>query len=139
MQKFFKSDPINIIDKRSIIQHLETELNELKAVCEEHQPETLIGSAGAFETFASMIYPEININTISTADIPLADYKKLTDLLINSSHQERTKMKNLIPLRVDMIVIAALQTNYIVENLGIQEIKLSTYDLKMGVLKSLSC
>ena len=137
MQKFFKSDPINMIDKVLISKHLANELQDLKAICEEHQPKTLIGSAGAFETFAGMIYTKIKLNEISTADISLHDYKKLARKLINSNHEERAKMKNLIPLRVDMIVMAALQTNYVIENLYIKEIKLSTYDLKMGVLKSL--
>lgn len=137
MQKFFKSDPINTIDKNLIFEHLVNELKELKVICDKHQPKTLIGSAGAFETFTAMIYPDLNITTINIAELPLSAYKKLASELINSSHEERTQMKNLIPLRVDMIVMAALQTNYIIENLGIQEIKLSTYDLKMGVLKSL--
>lgn len=137
MQKFFKSDPINTIDKDLIFEHLADELHELKLICKEHQPQTLIGSAGAFETFASMIYPEINVNSISIADIALANYKELAHRLVNSSHDERSKMKNLISLRVDMIVMAALQTNYIIENSTFQKIKLSTYDLKMGVLQSL--
>lgn len=137
MQKFFKSDPINTIDKDLIFEHFASELHELKTICEEHRPKTLIGSAGAFETFTAMIYPEININAISTADIALTEYRELADRLINSSHEERAKMKNLIPLRVDMIVMAALQTNYIIENSNIQKIKLSTFDLKMGVLQSL--
>lgn len=137
MQKFFKSDPIHNVDKNLIWDHLASELDELKTICTQHQPKTLIGSAGAFETFVKMISPEININEISTADIPLLAYKKLADILINSSNEERTNMKNLIPLRVDMIVMAALETNYIIENLGIQKIKLSTYDLKMGILQSL--
>ena len=79
----------------------------------------------------------MKLNEISTADISLHDYKKLANKLIKSNHVERAKMKNLIPLRVDMIVMAALQTNYVIENINIKEIKLSTYDLKMGVLKSL--
>jgi exopolyphosphatase/guanosine-5'-triphosphate,3'-diphosphate pyrophosphatase len=137
MQNFFKSDPINTIDKNLIFEHLVNELKELKVICDKNQPKTLIGSAGAFETFTAMIYPDLNVATINIAELPLSAYKKLASELINSSHEERTQMKNLIPLRVDMIVMAALQTNYIIENLGIQEIKLSTYDLKMGVLKSL--
>ena len=137
MQKFFKSDPLNTIDKNLIFEHLANELKELQLICNEHQPQTLIGSAGAFETFTAMIYPDLNINIISVTELPLTAYKKLAIEIINSSHEERTQMKNLIPLRVDMIVMAALQINYIIENLGIQKIKLSTYDLKMGVLKSL--
>lgn len=137
MQFFFKSDPINTIDKNLIFEHLVNELKELKEICDKHQPKTLIGSAGAFETFTAMIYPDLNITTINIAELPLSAYKKLASELVNSSHEERTQMKNLIPLRVDMIVMAALQINYIIENLGIQKIKLSTFDLKMGVLKSL--
>lgn len=137
MQKFFKSDPLNTIDKNLIFEHLANELKELQLICNEHQPQTLIGSAGAFETFTAMIYPDLNIDIISVTELPLSAYKKLAIEIINSSHEERTQMKNLIPLRVDMIVMAALQINYIIENLGIQKIKLSTYDLKMGVLKSL--
>lgn len=137
MQKFFKSDPLNTIDKNLIFEHLANELKELQLICNEHQPQTLIGSAGAFETFTAMIYPDLNIDIISVTELPLTAYKKLAIEIINSSHEERTQMKNLIPLRVDMIVMAALQINYIIENLGIQKIKLSTYDLKMGVLKSL--
>lgn len=137
MQKFFKSDPLNTIDKNLIFEHLANELKELQLICNEHQPQTLIGSAGAFETFTAMIYPDLNIDIISVNELPLSAYKKLAIEIINSSHEERTQMKNLIPLRVDMIVMAALQINYIIENLGIQKIKLSTYDLKMGVLKSL--
>lgn len=137
MQDFFKSDPINEIDQQKIKQHITEELKALKVICEEYKPETLIGSAGAFETFCQMLMPEIDIKTISTAEIDFEAYQKLAASLINSSHEERGKMDNLIPLRVDMIVMATLLTNYVVKEFNINNIKLSTYDLKMGVLQSL--
>ncbi len=137
MQKFFKSDPINHTDKNKLLIHLEQELMELHTICAQHHPKTLIGSAGAFETYAAMINPDLDIARISTAELNLIAYKNLAKELINSSHEERLQMENLIPLRVDMIVMAALQTNYIIDNLKILKIKLSTYDLKMGVLQSL--
>ena len=137
MQRFFKSDPISETDKQAILAHLEDELKALKVICREYQPETLIGSAGAFETFAGMLHPELDIDQIATAVIPLPAYQQLADQLINSTHQERANMPGLIPLRVDMIVMASLLTNYILDDLGIKQIKLSTYDLKMGVLATL--
>ncbi|TKB99339.1 Ppx/GppA phosphatase family protein [Pedobacter cryotolerans] len=137
MQGFFKSDPINEIDQQKIQQHVANELKALKVICEEYKPETLIGSAGAFETFAQMLLPELDIKTISTAEISFAAYQNLATKLISSSHQERAKMDNLIPLRVDMIVMATLLTNYVLNEFNINNIKLSTYDLKMGVLQSL--
>lgn len=137
MQAFFKSDPINQNDTNAIVNHLEQKLKAMKIICAAYAPQTLIGSAGAFETFAGMIIPNIDIKNTSTADIPLASYKKLASTLINSTHQQRAAMEGLIPLRVDMIVMASILTNYILDELPIKTIKLSTYDLKMGVLQSL--
>lgn len=137
MQSFFKSDPINEIDQQKIQQHISHELKALKVICEEYKPETLIGSAGAFETFCKMLMPENDIKTISTSEIDFAAYQQLASRLINSSHQERLEMDNLIPLRVDMIVMATLLTNYVLKEFNLNNIKLSTYDLKMGALQSL--
>ena len=137
MQGFFKSDPISEEDKQAIIDHLAEELKALKIICKEFGPQTLIGSAGAFETFAVMLTPAHDIKNINTADIAVKDYNKLADRLITATHKERTNMDGLIPLRVDMIVMASILTNYILNELGIRVIKLSTYDLKMGVLQSL--
>ncbi|WP_199137378.1 Ppx/GppA phosphatase family protein [Pedobacter sp. ASV12] len=138
MQRFFKSDPINEHDKQLILVHLADKLGELKAICQAHNPQTLIGSAGAFETFAGMIDPAIDIDQTATATISLEAYRKLANQLIGATHQERADMPGLIPLRVDMIVMACILTNYVIDELGIANLKLSTYDLKMGVLASLS-
>lgn len=138
MQAYFKSDPINEHDQLAIIHHLDKELNDLKAACIQYQPAHLIGSAGAFETFAEMLYAHIDLKEIRFASIDLASYQKLAVQLINSTHQERTQMPNLIPLRVDMIVMAIMLTNYIISNCRIKSLSLSTYDLKMGVLYQLA-
>lgn len=137
MQTFFKSDPINETDQKAINDYLAEELKALKFICDEFQPQTLIGSAGAFETFAGMLTKEIDLKLISTANISITKYCELADRLIHSSHNERKNMEGLIPLRIDMIVMASMLTNYIINELPIKEIKLSTYDLKMGVLQSL--
>jgi exopolyphosphatase/guanosine-5'-triphosphate,3'-diphosphate pyrophosphatase len=137
MQLFFKSDPINEFDKQEILNHLTKELGDLKMKCEQFKPETLIGSAGAFETFTQMLFPEFKIKDISSAEIPYSAYQQLSKKLINASQNERRKMPNLIPLRVDMIVMASILTNYVLSEMNIQQIRLSTYDLKMGVLNSL--
>jgi len=137
MQGYFKSDPINQVHQQAILTHLEDELKALLIICEAYQPKTLIGSAGAFETFAGMIDPSLDLANISTAEIPFVRYQELTAQLLSSNHAQRAEMASLIPLRVDMIVMASLLTNYVLDKLKIQKLKLSTYDLKMGVLQSL--
>jgi exopolyphosphatase/guanosine-5'-triphosphate,3'-diphosphate pyrophosphatase len=137
MQAFFKSDPINQTDQKSLLHHLDNELKALKIICEEFAPVTLIGSAGAFETYTEMINPAIDLSLISTAEIPYSDYRSLAGRLVQSTHKERKNMQGLIPLRVDMVVMASILTNYILDETNIKQIRLSTYDLKMGVLQSL--
>lgn len=131
MQAFFRSDPINKNDQLAIEHHLEAQLTELIALCTLHQPQVLIGSAGAFETFDAMINTE---QAKVTSIIDYEAYQKLSAVLIHANHEQRARMDGLIPLRVDMIVMAVLLTNYVVEKTGLRKITLSTYDLKMGVL-----
>jgi len=141
MQKFFKSDPISDDDKNAIINHIQNQLNDLFEICSLHQPQTLIGSAGAFETFAELIIRKnnepVNISELKVYKFNYDNYTSTTLALINATHNERATMPGMIPLRVDMSVIAALITNYVMERLKIKKLKLSTYDLKMGVLAGL--
>lgn len=137
MQAYFHSDPINTSDRSAITQHLTTELTDLKENLNLYQPSHLIGSAGAFETFTGMLYPELDLKAIKSHPIPLSDYQQLSATFIASSHAEREKMPGLIKLRVDMIVMATLLTDYILELGNLHQMSLSTYDLKMGVLASL--
>lgn len=133
MQKFFKSDPISKIDQTNINQHLKETLTELIEFGKSFGATTLIGSAGAFETYSAMLNPSVNIE-IAKVPIAINAYHQLSRQLIASTHQQRSEMPNLIPLRVDMIVMASIITDYVLTELNLKEITLSTYDLKMGVL-----
>jgi len=137
MQKFFKSDPININDQQLIQNHLQSTLAELITFGKDFGAKTLIGSAGAFETYSSMLNPSVDIRQISNAPIDINAYHQLSKKLIASNHQERSQMPNLIPLRVDMIVMASMITDYVLNKLNLQRITVSTYDLKMGVLQGM--
>lgn len=138
MQAYFHSDPISENDKSQISHHISQQLLDLKEACLQFQPEILIGSAGAFETFAGMLNPQLDIKSVAMAEINLNDYQSLASLLISSTHQDRMNMEGLIPLRVDMIVMAAILTNYVIGELHPRGFFLSTYDLKMGVLQSIA-
>jgi exopolyphosphatase/guanosine-5'-triphosphate,3'-diphosphate pyrophosphatase len=139
-QQFFKSDPIADEEKNAILYHVQNQLADLFEICEQYQPKILIGSAGAFETFAELIIRKNNlktdINTAKTFAFNFDDYIATSIKLLNATHNERAEMPGMIPLRVDMIVIAALITNYVLGRCKINRLTLSTYDLKMGVLAS---
>jgi exopolyphosphatase/guanosine-5'-triphosphate,3'-diphosphate pyrophosphatase len=135
MQAYFKSDPLSAEDRRQIQQKLEETLQPLISFGQTFEFDTLIGSAGAFESFAAM--SEIDINTCSRAELDLASYQALSQKLITATHAQRSQIPNLIPLRVDMIVMACLITDFVIEQFPIKKLRLSTYDLKMGLLASM--
>ncbi len=137
MQQFFKSDPISAEDQLNILSHFKETLADLVEFGKTFGAKMLIGSAGAFETYTAMITPSINLKETAMTTINLNDYHLLSESLIKATHTERTEMPNLIQLRVDMIVMASMLTNYILAELNIEKITVSTYDLKMGVLKNL--
>ena len=70
--------------------------------------------------------------------IDVKDYSELSRKVIDSTQEERAGFKGLIKLRVDMIVIACLLTNYVIEMVQPEKLSVSTYDLKMGVLSTLN-
>lgn len=134
MQAFFHSDPLSEAEHQSIIAHLDHALPDLKAACAQYKPSLLVGSAGAFESFAALLNDGNEISNVAAASLDIDRYKALSQHLISATHSERANMKGLISLRVDMIVIAAIITDYILAQMNIQQLSLSAYDLKWGVL-----
>jgi exopolyphosphatase/guanosine-5'-triphosphate,3'-diphosphate pyrophosphatase len=137
MDKFHRTDPIPVESIDTLHSYLEEHLTSFIAVASKHPVEALIGSSGAFETFAELIELEKENSFdlgIKNYAFNFADIINTTDKLIISSHNERKSMKGIIPIRVDMIVVASLITRFIIQKLGITKVCMSTYSLKEGVL-----
>ncbi len=135
MEQFHHSDPISESDINKLNFYLESTLSELKTQTKIYKPEILIGSAGAFETFATIIDPQFKASfTNPEIKIDLRDFVKVSELILKSSHEERSRNPAIIPVRVNMIVMATLITKYVLNQFNIKELKLSTYSLKEGLL-----
>ncbi|PST81773.1 exopolyphosphatase [Pedobacter yulinensis] len=141
MQQFFHSDPLTAGEREAMRAHFVPLLEDLVAVCRAQQPQTLIGSAGAFETFIQLLAAQqgaaLDLSQVAAADIDIEAYRVLSLSLQQATHAERASMKGMIPLRVDMIVVAALLTDYMLDQLNPGRLRLSTFDLKMGVLAAM--
>jgi exopolyphosphatase/guanosine-5'-triphosphate,3'-diphosphate pyrophosphatase len=137
MDKFHQTDPIPVESIDALNLYLQEKLTSLLAIAQKHPVDTLIGSSGAFETFAEVIELQKGNDFslgIKNYDFGHADLISVTDRLITSSHQQRKDTKGIIPIRVDMIVVASLITRFILNKLQIDKVCMSTYSLKEGVL-----
>lgn len=138
MDKFHQTDPIPVASIKELTRFLDTTLIDLFAAALKYKPKTLIGSSGAFESFAEVIElkkgRKFNIEQIKVYEFDTDDLLDVIELLIKSTHALRASVKGIIPVRVDMIVVASLLTIYMMQKLALTDVTMSTYSLKEGVL-----
>ena len=138
MERFHHSDPISPASIEALNLYLENALPDLFEAVEKYPVRNLIGSSGAFETFAELAalrrIDNFDLNRIKNY---LFDYEELliiTDEMVLSSHAEREANKAIAPVRIDMIVVSSIITRFIMQKLEIKDVALCTYSLKEGVL-----
>ncbi|MGZ3754225.1 MAG: Ppx/GppA phosphatase family protein [Mucilaginibacter sp.] len=138
MDKFHQTDPIPAESIAALDTYLDEKLDDLFSIIKGYDVTRLIGSSGAFETFAEVIEQRkdnhLDLNAITSYVFDETDFSTVTDWLIASSHDERAANQAIIPIRVDMIVVSTLVTRYILKKLGIKSVIMSTNSLKEGVL-----
>jgi exopolyphosphatase/guanosine-5'-triphosphate,3'-diphosphate pyrophosphatase len=138
MDRFQKTDPLSPECIAELDKYLNTALIDLYRATAKVEIDKLIGSAGAFETFAQLIedmnHRLFDIKAVKSYDYDLRDFIQVTNSLVRSTHEERMQMPGIIPLRVDMIVVASLLTRYIMDRINIGRVGMSAYALKEGVL-----
>lgn len=141
IERFHQVDPIPAEAIQQLHAYLDEILKDLFIAAQNIGLDKLIGSAGAFETFAEVIELEkqdaFDVKHIKTYDFDLDSFTRITDVLIASSNQQRKAMKGIISLRVDMIVVASIITRYVMDKLNIKQVSMSTYSLKEGVMAGL--
>lgn len=138
MDKFHRTDPIPAGSILALNDYLEEHLVTLFSVLAKHPADALIGSSGAFETFTEVIELQngntFDLKKTNNYSFQKTDLISVTDQFIASSHNERENTKGIIPVRVDMIVVASLITRYVMKKLNIDHVCMSTNSLKEGVL-----
>lgn len=140
MAMFHHTDPISGEDIETINHHLDLVLAVLKRESEKFRPKMLIGSAGAFETFAALCEIKSGNKQAEIFKRYLFDNPTLNNVIsdiIKSSHHERVNNEAILSVRTDMIVVAAILTRYVIQQLHIPSVLMTTYALKEGLLVSI--
>lgn len=95
--------------------------------------ETLVGASGSFETFYEMMYKEKFVG--NRADkLELNALQDVLSWTINSTLEERLENEWIVPIRKEMLPIAALKIRWTIEKLGIKSVYVSPFSLKEGAL-----
>ena len=139
LEKFKFGDPVTSSEISTFNYYLRDELEPLFIAINKFKPIELIGSSGAFDSVIDMIAQEFNtgdeINDSKTEfDVNINHYLSISKKIKASTINERRQMKGLIEMRVDMIVISFLLIDFILKELNLSSIRVSTFSLKEGVI-----
>lgn len=138
MDRFHHTDPIPPDSINALELYLDDCLQPLFAAAKKHPVKTLAGSSGVFESYAGLIETDkgetFDLEKNIKYSFDREELQALLEKIILSSHQQRLANAGITPVRVDMIVTASLLTRFVIAKLGIDQVEMSTWSLKEGVL-----
>ena len=128
------SNVARVEDVAQIHRWLVGKLGNLYKAIQQYNPQNLIGSAGAFEVLLSMNGNDFNQSTWSS--ITQSNLSKLYIKVLGSSRDEKLSMLGLPVERVDYISAALVLIWHVMDTVSPEQILISKYALKEGVLST---
>ncbi len=140
LEMFHQHDPITDAEVNSLFDFLDEQLKPLHEAMKLHQVTCLVGSAGSFESLLELMDDQLDVRIPESYpglyEIDPNDFFELSDLLTASTLRERLGMKGLADYRVEMMVVASLLIDYVMETFLLESMYCSMNSLKEGVLLS---
>ena len=140
VEKFHHHDPILPEEVSSINAYLEEKLSPLLEAIEKYQPTGLVGASGTFDTLTDIYFESLlqcKLTGRHVFQLPKKDYQIILQDLISKTREERLAIPGMIPMRVDMIVVASCLIDFILQYVPVPSITCSHYALKEGAISTL--
>lgn len=137
LDRFHHHDPILPKEVDRLYQYLTEKLKPLSQAVTRFKPNILVGSSGSFETLSDMYCINEDIERQPDATeypLSLESFYQSYDALLIRSRRERLAIPGMIPLRVDMIVVACCLIRFALEAYKLSDLRVSGYALKEGLL-----
>jgi exopolyphosphatase / guanosine-5'-triphosphate,3'-diphosphate pyrophosphatase len=139
LEKFHKHDPIASEEVKALFDFFGIELSLLFSELQIHKPHTLIGSSGTFDTLSDIYCIKNNIPLSESPETPfdISAFDDIYRAIVSKDRAARMQIPGMIEMRVDMIVVACCLIKFVLGNYPFQQVRVSSYSLKEGVLASL--
>jgi len=124
-------------------EHFDFSLEELLDKLKIYEPTILVGCSGTFGTLSD-IY-EISNNLPSSRSTPegnfdLRAFQEIYEEIISYNYNQRMEIEGMSSLRADMIVVAVILLQWVINKASFEDIRISHYAMKEGILyESLNC
>jgi len=134
-KKFHKIDPIPSDQIASLNQFLEEELEPLFNSVKTHRPRILIGASGTFDVLDN-IFPKHSLS--ATANIlDTSNLLAFSMDVLAKNVEQRKKIDGIPESRADLIVVALILVNFVLEKHNFEHLVVSKYSMKEGMLSEM--
>jgi exopolyphosphatase / guanosine-5'-triphosphate,3'-diphosphate pyrophosphatase len=134
-RQFHKSDPIASNEIDAVEKHLENILQPLFETLKKNKTPLLIGASGTFDVLDILLSKQRFSAVHSIVEV--RDFSPLYQSFLNSTLTERLQMERLPESRAEMIIVAMILINFILQKANTQRISVSAYALKEGILQEM--
>jgi len=133
-KKFHQHEPILDNEIAATYQYIESFLPPLLKALHQYPATTLVGASGTFDVLEFILAKEKHP---TYALVPIDNFPPLYERLLASTKAERYAFKDIPDERADMIVVAVILIEYILKAVDIEQILVSKYAMKEGILAEL--
>lgn len=133
-------DPILPDEVERLFKFFGEQLTPLIQAIGVFKPTQFIGASGTFDTLTDMHFASRQMEKSKDKrnfNLPREEFERIKQQLLKLNKQERLNLPGMIPMRVDMIVVAVGLIQYVLSYFDVSEIICSTYALKEGVIAKL--
>lgn len=132
---FHHTEPIAEDEVRQVRDFLEKQLAPLRAKLGEFPTEHLIGAAGTFDVIADLTGIEPRFPHSTRVD--LSRFKALYYRLLATTREERHALPDIPHERADMIVVAFILIDYVLQIMQPKVATVSSYSMKEGIMSEM--
>ncbi len=129
---FHQNEPIQDLEIEHLHTFLAGQLANLQLALLRYPVHHLVGAAGTFDVVASVLGAIRPTN--HSAEVELGGFNQLYNRLISATDKERLAMPDIPDDRADMIVVAIILVKYILELANVNQLTVSDYSMKEGML-----
>ena len=137
LELFHYHDPILPEEITKLEEYLEIKLAPLLEAIQTYKPTGLVGASGTFDTLTDIYFESMlqcKLTGQHVFELPVDEFEKIHHMLLTKNKEERLLIPGMIPMRVDMIVVASSLIEFILRYIPVKSMTCSHYALKEGAI-----
>jgi len=137
LERFHRHDPILQEEISELNTYLSETLAPLFAQIDGHNPRTLVGVSGTFDTLSEIYCRENRLPYFEDepeTPLTIESFFRTWSSFVTKNRTERMAIPGMIEMRVDMIVVACCLIKLVMDHHSFDNIRVSTWSLKEGVM-----